>query len=140
MKEIKETDLKVPRKEYMDDEELEGDRDEQIFDFVEIPSSVTLLTGVNTEPLYFLKTTEKAISDTTLTDTWGHAVQPGLRYFKGNYLKPVSSRIKSSKKVDILLMPVIITPDEVYDTYVEIDKSMLLDVKTYNSVIQKAKK
>ena len=31
------------------------------------------------------------------------------------------------------------TPDKVYDTYVEIDKNMLLDVKIYNSLIQKAK-
>ena len=36
-------------------------------------------------------------------------------------------------------MFVITTPDEVYDTYVEIDKNMLLDVKIYNSLIQKAK-
>ena len=122
----------------MDDEELEGDHDEQIFDFVEIPSFVTLITGVKTEPLYFLKIIEKEISDRTLTDAWGHAVQPGLQYFKGNYLKPVSSRIKSSKKVDLLPMSVIMTPDEVYDTYVEIDKNMLLDVEIYNSLIQKA--
>ena len=36
-------------------------------------------------------------------------------------------------------MYVILTPAEVYDTYVEIDKNMLLDVKIYNSSIQKAK-
>ena len=35
-------------------------------------------------------------------------------------------------------MCVIITIDEVYDTYVEIDKNMLLDVEIYNSLIQKA--
>ena len=29
-------------------------------------------------------------------------------------------------------MSVIITPDELYDTYVEIDKDMLLDVKIYS--------
>ena len=38
-----------------------------------------------------------------------------------------------------MLMSVIITPDEVCDTYVETDKNMLLDVKIYNSLIQKAK-
>ena len=32
-------------------------------------------------------------------------------------------------------MSVIITPDELYDTYVEIDKDMLLDVKIYNPVV-----
>ena len=37
-----------------------------------------------------------------------------------------------------MLMSVIITPDEVYDTYVEIEKNILLDVKIYNSLIQKA--
>ena len=34
---------------------------------------------------------------------------------------------------------IITTPDEVYDTYVKIDKNMLLDVKIYNNLIQKAK-
>ena len=137
-----EGDLKGPSKdneEYLEDEEFEGNRDEQIFDFVEIPSFVTLFTGVNTDPLYFLKITEKGISDGTLTDAWGHVVLPGLQYFKGNYLKPVRSRNLSFKKFDILPLSVIITPDEVCDTYVEIDKSMLLDMKIYNSLIQKAK-
>ena len=36
-------------------------------------------------------------------------------------------------------MSFIVTPDELYDTYVEIDKNMLLDVKIYDSLIQKAK-
>ena len=36
-------------------------------------------------------------------------------------------------------MSVIITPGEVYGTYVEIDNNMLLDVKIYDSLIQKAK-
>ena len=36
-------------------------------------------------------------------------------------------------------MSVIITPGEVYGIYVEIDKNMLLDVKIYDSLIQKAK-
>ena len=34
---------------------------------------------------------------------------------------------------------IITTPDEVYDIYVKIDKNMLLDVKIYNNLIQKAK-
>ena len=53
-------------------------------------------------------------------------------------MKSVSSRNISFKKFGILPMFVIITPKEVYDTYVEIDKNLLLDVKTYNSLIQKS--
>ena len=77
--------------------------------------------------------------DGTLTGTWGHLVLLELRYFNGNYLKPFRSRNISFKKFDVLPMSVIITPEEVYDTYVEIHKNMLLDVKIYNSLIQKAR-
>ena len=55
------------------------------------------------------------------------------------FLNPVRSRNSSFKKFDILPVSVIITPDEVYDTYVEIDKNILLDVTTYSSLIQKGK-
>ena len=77
--------------------------------------------------------------DGTLTGTWGHLVLLELRYFNRNYLKPFRSRNISFKKFDVLPMSVIITPEEVYDTYVEIHKNMLLDVKIYNSLIQKAR-
>ena len=66
--------------------------------------------------------------DGTLTGTWGHLVLLELRYFNGNYLKPFRSQNISFKKFDVLPMSVIITPEEVYDTYVEIHKNMLLDV------------
>ena len=79
------------------------------------------------------------ILDGTLTDNWGHLVLLELRYFNGNSLKPFRSRNISFKKFDVLPMPVFITPEEVYDTYVEMDQNMLLDVKIYNSLIQKAK-
>ena len=84
------------------DEDEELNKEEQIFDFVEIPSYVMLFTGVNTEPLYFLKVKEKRISDGMITDTWGHVVLPVARYFKRNYLKPVCSTNMSFKKFDIL--------------------------------------
>ena len=53
-------------------------------------------------------------------------------------MKLVGSQNISFKKFDILPMSVIITPEEVYGTYVEIDKNMLLHVKIYDSLIQKA--
>ena len=34
-------------------------------------------------------------------------------------------------------MPVVTTPDEIYDTYVEINKDKLLDINVYNDLIQK---
>ena len=84
-----------------------------------------LFTGVNTKPLYFLKVKEKEVSDGTITDTWGHVVLPGAHYFKGNYQKPVRSRDISFKKFDILPMDVVITPEDIFDTYVDINENML---------------
>ena len=51
------------------DEDEELNKEEQIFDFVEVPSYETLFTGFNTEPLYFLKFKGKRVSDVTITDT-----------------------------------------------------------------------
>ena len=114
-----EADWKTPSKyneEYLDGEEFEGNHDEQIFNFVVIPSFIALFTGVSTEPIYFLKTTEKGISDGILTDTWGHVELPGLQYFKRNYLKPIHSRNTSFKKFDILPISAINTR-QVFDIW-----------------------
>ena len=125
------------------DENEELNKEEQIFDFAEIQSYVTLFTGVNTEPLYFLKVKEKGVSDVTITDTWDHVPLPGARYFKGNYLKPVRSRNMIFKKFGILPLDVFITLEEIFlsifDTYVDINENMLWDINLYNSLIQKAK-
>ena len=68
--------------EYLADEDFEVSKEEKVFDFVEVPSFVTFITGVTDEPLYLLKLTKKGISDGTLTDTWGHVIFPGVHYFK----------------------------------------------------------
>ena len=59
--------------------------------------------------------------------------------FQRELFETLSLTKHSFKKFDVLPMSVILTPAEVYDTYVEIDKNMLLDVKIYNSLIQKPK-
>ena len=121
------------------DEDLPIDREEQNFDFVEIPSFVTVFTGVSAEPFYLLKIVGKRISNDTLSDNWGHVILLALRYFTGYYLKPVRLRSMQFKKFGLLPLNVFITPDEVYDTYVEINSEMLLDVNVYNELIQKTK-
>ena len=45
--------LDVEIEDYYFAEEENGSQDKQIFDFVDIPSFVTLLTGANAVPLYF---------------------------------------------------------------------------------------
>lgn len=125
--------------EYFDDEDFEENRDEQIFDFVEIPSFVSLFTGVHAEPLYFLKVTDKGIANAKLSDAYGHIILPGTRYFKGNYLKSVRSKNISFKQFEILPTLIVLTPEEIYDTYVDINEKMQLDMNVYNTLLQKAR-
>ena len=56
---------------------------------------------------------ERGISDGNPTDTWVHVILPGVRYFKGNYLKSVRFRNVSFKKFEILPLSVVKTPDEI---------------------------
>ena len=87
-----------------------------------------------------MKINEKRISDGYLTDTWlGSCSAARVTIFQREQFETRSLRNIFFKKFDILPMTVIITPDEVYDTYVEIDKNVLLDVKIYNSLTPKAK-
>ena len=88
VKEVEEDqNLDVEIEDYYFAEEENGSQDKQIFDFVDIPSFVTLLTGANAEPLYFLKVIGKGIADGTLSDKWGHIMSHGTRYFTCHYLK-----------------------------------------------------
>ena len=125
--------------EVYDDENDDADWDELIFEFVEVPSFVTLLTGSNTEPLYFVQVTEKGISEKKLSDPYGHVILPGERYFKGYYLKFIRSRSISFKQLQVLPTSIVLSPDEIYDTYVDIDEKMQLDINVYDILLQKAR-
>ena len=54
---------------FEDDEcDKDIDQNQQIFDFVDVPSFVSLLTGNPAEPLYFVKVTEKGIAIKDMKD------------------------------------------------------------------------
>ena len=118
--------LVVETEDYYFAEEDNDSQDEQVFDFVDIPSFVNLLTGANAEPLCFLKVIDKEIADGTLSDKCGHIISPRARYFTCHDLKTVQSRNISYKKFEILPFVVYVTPDEIQDTYAQINDDMLL--------------
>ena len=117
--------------EYESDEEEQDDdnyidRSQQMFDFVEVPSYISLITGNTIKPLYFVKVTEKGIAEENLTDPYDHFLCEGECYFKGQYLKLTRSRNLNNKQFQTLPTNVIISTDEIYDTYVDIDDNMQL--------------
>ena len=81
-----------------DDEEFDAiDKTEQIFDFLDVPSFVSLFSGNQNEPLYFVKVTEKGTAQKDLTDPYGHSTGNGERFLKEFYLKLSRSKHISMK-------------------------------------------
>ena len=62
-----------------------------------------------------------------ISDPCGHFVAKGERYFQGCYLKLFRSKDIKVKKFTILSTKIAVTPDEVYDTYVDINDDLEID-------------
>ena len=72
-------------------------------------------------------------------DPYNHFIGKGEWYFKGRYLKQTRSRKLNFKQFEVLHTDIIISPDEIFDTYVDInDDSMQINVNLYNSLMRKA--
>ena len=105
-------------------------------DFIEVPSFVSLFSGSQNEPLYFVQVTEKGTAEKDLTDPYGHFIGTGEKFLKEYYLKQCRSKQISKKKFQILSTPIVFAPDEVFDTYVDITDNLYLDVQSLKLLIQ----
>ena len=110
---------------------------EHIFDFVETPSYITLLSGRTLEPLYFVFVEEKGVADKLLIDSYDHTIDVGARYFKGNYLKLTRSKHPNCKLFQVIKQQVIFPPEEIYDTYVDINEQLQINIKLCNGLVNK---
>ena len=118
------------------DEEL--DQSEQIFDFITAPSFVSLYSDNSIEPLYFVQITGKGVAEGHISDPYGHFVAKGEKYFQGFYLKLGRSRNAKVKRFSTISTKIVIAPDEIYDTYVDFNDELELDINVYNMLIRKA--
>ena len=105
-----------------------------------MPSFISLFSGNSVEPLHFVKLMSKDVAEMDISDPYVHSVAKGERYFQGYYLKLCRSKDIKIKKFTILLAKIAVTPDEVYDTYVDINDDLEeIDCNIYNKLIAKAK-
>ena len=93
MDDIKNTNTE---EEFEDQTETEN-YGQHIFEFVDVPSHVTLFSRRSMEPLYFVVVTKKGVADRLLKDWYDHAINIGEMLLRGNYLKLVSSASYFSK-------------------------------------------
>ena len=82
---------------------------------------------------------EKGVAEPSLSDIYGHVILPGEKYFKGHYLKIGRSRSVSMKQLVVLPSDIYLSPDEIYDAYVDINTNLLQDINIYNSLLYKAR-
>lgn len=61
------------------------------------------------------------------------------RYFKGHCPTLIRSRNISLKKLETLSTVIYLSPDELYNAYIDINCNLPLDISIYNSLLRKAK-
>ena len=107
-----------------------------MFNFVDVPSFVSLISGSPNEPLYFVKVTKKRAASENHSDPYGHFISAGENFLKGFYLKLGRSRNASRKNYQLLPIEILFSPDEVFDTYVKFSEDLHIDTNTYNILIK----
>ena len=92
----------------------------------------------SSEPVYFAVVEAKRSCEEIMTDTYGHKLNSGEKYFRGEYLHKVRSS-KSSKKHFQLINRDIVTPDEVFEAFVGFDDELSIDNNEYLHLIEQSR-
>ena len=108
---MKKDTMKVDGERY-DEAEIDSYGD-HIFNFVDVPSYVTHVSGRSTEPLYFIFVKEKGLADKMLRDCFDHVINVGEQFFRGYYLKLVRSRNSTAKQFEVIKRELLIPDDEI---------------------------
>ena len=77
--------------------------------------------------------------DLVMSDMYGHRISKGELYLRGNYLKVVRSKNVRWKKFEILNYEVLILPDEVFETFVEVTDDLTISCRSYLALKERAK-
>ena len=101
-------------------------------------SFVTLFTESQEEALYFVQVKEKGLmNESYVILTVMLSYQE--RYFKGHCTTLIRSRNISLKQLETLSTVIYLSPDELYNAYIDINSSLPLDISIYNSLLRNTK-
>ena len=123
--------------EFVDSSNIEN-YGQHIFEFIDIPSYITLVSGRTMKPLYFVLVKEKGVAGEVMKDCYDHIMSVGDMFFRRNYLKLTRSLNPNFKQFQIIQREVLLSPDEVNDTYLDINDDLQMNVNIYNGLITKA--
>ena len=91
----------------------------------------------SSEPVYFVKVEAKEICE-IMTDTYGHTLNSGEKYFRGKYLQKVRSRMSNAKQFQ-LINRYIDTPDEVFETFIGFEDELVIENNEYLYLIEQSR-
>ena len=120
-----------------DDENCE--ETSKVFEFIEIPSYVALISDDSSEPVYFVKVGTKGICEEIMIDTYGHTLNSGEKYFRGKYLQKVRSRKSNKKQFHLIYRDAFVTPDEVFEAFIGFDDDLAIDKNEYLHLIEQSR-
>ena len=74
-----------------------------------------------------------------MSDNYGHNIMQGEFYFRGNYFQLVRSKKISNKQFKIIEKDVIISPEEVFETFIDVQEDLAMAVDYYLALVGRAK-
>ena len=104
----------------------DDDRESHIYEFLSIPSYVSLLSCNASDPVYFVLMEKMNQVTEKLQDWYGHVILPGELYLEGKYLKKSCLHHPNKKKFNVLDHTVFISPGEIFETFVEFDDDLTM--------------
>ena len=100
---------------------------------------MALISDDSSEPVYFVKVVAKRICEEIMTDTYGHTLNSGEKYFRGKYLQKVQSRKSNKKQFQLINRDVFVTPDEVFEAFTGFGDGLAIDNNEYPHLIEQSK-
>ena len=88
---------------------------------------------------HFFFRTEKGKTAAKMSDNYGHNIIEGELYFRGNYLQLVRSKKISNKQFKIIEKDVIISSEEVFETFIDVQEDLTMAVNYYLGLVGRAK-
>ena len=116
----------------------DNDWQSRIYEFVSMPSYVSLLSCNSSDAVYFMLVEKKGQATEKLQDRYGHVILPGELYLEGRYLHKSRSRHPSKKKFNVLEHTVYISPGEIFETFVEFDDDLTMGNESYSKYLNLA--
>ena len=120
-------------------DEDDGASQSMLYELIDTPSTVAVLSCYTSEPVFLIRVVEKGIATSKIEDRFGHTILEGEYYLKGFYLRTTRSKMLFKLQFTVVKEPVYIMTDEVFETFIEVDENLQMSKELYSILTTCAK-